>query len=255
MNEYEKKELEDVWTDTLLKINARRTKRRMFAFAGASVACVAIALAAGFVLSHGHRDVPAAETLVAEADIVLEDGTKVKLTDGSRLFYPNRFGEGERTVRLDGEAYFEVSSSVEHPFVVQFDGGSVRVTGTKFLAEAYPGENVRVILDEGRVELTAGDCRSVRMLPSQEICMDVSTGEIIEDYIVFKDERLGDIMQAVSALYSVGYRFSDESLSDVRLSCRLPRYDDVTRFMSLVEIVCRLRLHLADGTIFIDPGA
>src|SRR5690606_37792313 len=40
--------------------------------------------------------------------IVLSDGTKVWLNAASKLTYPSRFNSQERTVELEGEAYFSV---------------------------------------------------------------------------------------------------------------------------------------------------
>ena len=60
----------------------------------------------------------------------LEDGTQVWLQDGTELRYAVGKGDGERIVRLDGEAYFDVSHDARHPFVVETRELAIRVLGT-----------------------------------------------------------------------------------------------------------------------------
>ena len=42
--------------------------------------------------------------------MVLADGTRVMLNAETRLRFPEAFGDGERRVFLEGEAYFEVAA-------------------------------------------------------------------------------------------------------------------------------------------------
>ena len=46
----------------------------------------------------------------------LPDSTRIWLNSGSKIRYPDRFIGKERTIYIEGEAYLEVTSSVEHPF-------------------------------------------------------------------------------------------------------------------------------------------
>ena len=48
----------------------------------------------------------------ARYQLVLADGTKVTMNAASKLTYPVSFSDEERRVKLEGEAYFEVVSSV-----------------------------------------------------------------------------------------------------------------------------------------------
>ena len=44
-----------------------------------------------------------------KASVVLPDGSKVWLNSDSEIKYTNLYGDGERIISLDGEAYFEVA--------------------------------------------------------------------------------------------------------------------------------------------------
>lgn len=89
--------------------------------------------------------------LVSEAQpghrtsVTLSDGTVVELNSGSRIEYPAIFHKGERRIRLEGEAMFDVAHDEDHPFIVETFAYDVKVLGTRF----------DVIADSDRKEFTA----------------------------------------------------------------------------------------------------
>ena len=89
-------------------------------------------------------------------NIKLSDGTLVYLNAGSSLKYPVKFSKtGSRKVILNGEAFFEVSKDVKHPFIVQADNLDITVLGTKFNVNSYSEEaTINTVLVEGSVKLS-----------------------------------------------------------------------------------------------------
>jgi len=100
--------------------------------------------------------------------VTLSDGTNVWLNASSTLRYPSRFAESERIVKLEGEAYFDVSKGV--PFKVVSSGQTVEVLGTQFNVSAYPDEQqVQTTLVEGIVQVAAeSQSLSMRLLPGEQ---------------------------------------------------------------------------------------
>lgn len=85
--------------------------------------------------------------------IVLPDSSVVVLNSGSRLSYAEDWKD--REVLLEGEAYFEVQASPEHPFVIKSGELRTRVLGTNFNISAYPGDKrISVGVMTGKVELS-----------------------------------------------------------------------------------------------------
>ncbi len=91
--------------------------------------------------------------------LILSDSTIVHINSGTRLKYPVNFlGNKDRTVFLEGEAFFEVTKSNKAPFIVNTDKVDIRVLGTKFDVSAYQDdEKVSTVLLEGSVELYTSD--------------------------------------------------------------------------------------------------
>jgi ferric-dicitrate binding protein FerR (iron transport regulator) len=89
--------------------------------------------------------------------VILPDSSKVWINSCSYLKYPVRFTNGNRTVSLEGEAFFDVKKNTDSPFQVNInDNYSVSVLGTKFNVSAYPDDDrIETTLVEGLVQLNA----------------------------------------------------------------------------------------------------
>ena len=86
--------------------------------------------------------------------MTLSDGSKVWLNAGSTLHVDETFGKENRTLKLQGEAYFEVAHNRSAPFIVRTDAVDVKVLGTHFNVRAYNGESdIAVSLVSGSVSL------------------------------------------------------------------------------------------------------
>lgn len=83
----------------------------------------------------------------------LPDGSTVWLNCASSLYYSNSFSGNERLVRLEGEAFFDITQD-GRPFKVLANGTEIRVMGTKFNVKAYQKEGImRTTLLEGSVNI------------------------------------------------------------------------------------------------------
>lgn len=102
----------------------------------------------------------------------LPDGSQVWMNAASAIKYPVQFHGNTRVVELSGEAYFEVATKKEKPFIVQLSGNrSVEVTGTHFNVKAYTDEPViKTTLLEGAVTVKSDEAvRSIK--PGQQVRM------------------------------------------------------------------------------------
>lgn len=104
------------------------------------------------------------------SSVVLSDGTKVILNAGTTLSYPAAFVSGQREVKVNGEAFFEVSHDKEHPFIVSAENVKVKVLGTKFNVKAYDDDdNIEVTLAEGKVGVGLDTKNLIEIMPGQQI--------------------------------------------------------------------------------------
>lgn len=88
-------------------------------------------------------------------EMQLQDGTHVWLNAGTRFEYPPVFLGGERRVKIDGEALFEVTHDAKRPFIVETYAYDVEVLGTKFNVIAQKARNsFSTALLQGKVKVT-----------------------------------------------------------------------------------------------------
>lgn len=82
----------------------------------------------------------------------LPDGSVVTLNKNSSLSYNGRLDGKIRSVKLQGEAFFNVAPDKEHPFVIDVNGNSVTVVGTSFNIKTSE-EKTEVIVATGIVDV------------------------------------------------------------------------------------------------------
>ena len=106
------------------------------------------------------------------ASVTLPDGTVVRLNAGSSLVYTTDYGRSDRPVALSGEAFFQVKSDPDRPFVVRAGSLSIVATGTAFNVKAYPEEPfVTTTLESGVVNVRGisrqSDAFDIELKPCQ----------------------------------------------------------------------------------------
>ncbi len=99
------------------------------------------------------------ETIIAgnsPVELRLPDGTEVTLNRDSKLRYSKKMDrEGERRVRLTGEAWFEVNPDPGRHFRIEAGDALVEVLGTSFNVNAYrQNRRVEITVSSGVVSLS-----------------------------------------------------------------------------------------------------
>ncbi len=111
----------------------------------------------------------------SKSSVILPDGTNIRLNSGSRIKYANDFFHGERTVFLEGEAFFDVKPSEKIPFIVKTSDINIRVYGTKFNVKSFQEEkDVEMALVSGSVVIEKVDnkgniVQNIKIKPNQII--------------------------------------------------------------------------------------
>lgn len=166
------------------------------------------------------------------AQVLLQDGTSIKLNSESTLSYPKKFSLFRRKVALNGEGYFEVQSDQRRPFMIELNGVVIRVTGTSFNLKAYGDEDIVVSLDEGHVELIDDDNHVYPLEEGEEAvynrksqqCVIRSSVEQLSanDWpkytLRYYRAPLGEILDQLSKRYHVEFVAVSDTILDVKFS-------------------------------------
>ncbi|SEW39729.1 FecR family protein [Chitinophaga sp. YR573] len=102
--------------------------------------------------------------------LTLPDGSAVWLNAASSITYPTAFTGADRTVKVTGEAYFEIAKMADKPFRVKIsERTTINVLGTNFNINAYTDEPfTNTTLLEGSIGVMTGDNQQVVLRPGQQ---------------------------------------------------------------------------------------
>lgn len=175
----------------------------------------------------------------------LPDGTHVWLNAASSLSFPTVFSGKTRTVKLDGEAYFEVAKNPNFPFVVESGNQKVKVLGTHFNISAYSDEQVcKTTLLEGKVEVSSGNSKVI-IKPGQQTQLsgsgirvaEVDANEAIDwknGFIELDHEDIYEIMKKISRWYDVEVIYKG-NISNIRFGGSVSRSADISKILAVLE--------------------
>ncbi|MCR9012887.1 FecR family protein [Gabonibacter chumensis] len=193
----------------------------------------------------------------------LSDGTKVWLNSDSKLVYPVVFGKENRSVRLEGEGYFEVAKDESRPFLVQGRGAQIRVLGTHFNVSAYEQqEKVVTTLVEGCVRISNGR-DSLLLKPGEQAVSDATKIDVrqvdVRTYVawksgVFEFEKM-ELQQITAQLgrwYDVEFIYSDESLRHILFTGAADRHRDMSVLLGMIEKLSKIQFIKKDRIITVS---
>ena len=192
-------------------------------------------------------------------DVVLPDGSRVRLNGGTRIVYPALFGD-ERRVEVDGEAYFEVEHDARKPFVVVTGQVVSTVLGTTFNVHAYSeDENYQITLATGSLLVDGGpESRSVRLRPGEQGFFERTSGLLSlrrvnveqvlswqEDRLYFRAEPLASIARSLERQFNVDITIPDERLRRICFTGEFVDGENIHEIMRIISadsrILCRSR--------------
>lgn len=247
-----------------------------------AVLVLVLVLVSGFVwlfLRDSADAVPDQIEIVSERGVrkqlVLPDGTKVWLNADSRLVYDGTLETGStRNVRLEGEAYFDVTRNRNRPFVITTDRISIRVLGTTFNVKAYPDDGrTEATLISGEIELSVKDRPNEKILmkPNEKVAvvdhpqvpglmgssdekrLTLTIGNLskvqvadreyiretswINNKLVFKDETMEEIVPKLERWYDVDISLRDTRVKGYRYTATITEEDigEVLEAMQLIK--------------------
>lgn len=234
----------------------------------ASVAAVAVLFyMLGFSLQLTRED-PQQELVVIvengqKASVQLPDGSHVQLNSASELRYSPDFGKKSRTVKLTGEAYFDVESNPDNPFIVLTHSDlQVKALGTKFNIKSYPDDKEIIgTLIEGTIEVSAPQF-SEELNPYERISFDTKEMKFYKsriynvneaifwmtDQFVFDKETLENIAKMLERMYNVTFSFTSSDIKEIQYSGRIMN-NSMENVLNLITIVSPLQYTITGSHI------
>ncbi len=198
------------------------------------VAASVILIAGASILAYSYLGGPKAETY-ASADkameTIVETSTQISLNKNSAITCTDNRDNGEYTVKLHGEAYFDVEKNPARTFKISTEDLTVIVHGTSF--------NICEHADETTVTVTSGNVE-VRSNSNNAMVNNITRGgqvtchkngeiEVSEvknfnniawklRQLDFCDTPMHEIMEQLSKVYDFRYKFADEETANATVT-------------------------------------
>lgn len=184
------------------------------------------------------------------SSLILSDGSKVWLNAKSELRYPINFGNQNREVALQGEAYFEIEKDVNKPFFIRSNNHTIKVLGTKFNVQNLEHGYVSTLL-EGKIAITdtkteLGETSNLNFpillqpyqaYDGQQVTDEPDAYKVLdwkEGYFDFSDMTLEQACKKMEPWYNVSFVISS-ALKNKRIYGQISKNKSLRQVLILIE--------------------
>lgn len=201
--------------------------------------------------------------------LTLPDGSRVWLNAASSITFPVQFSGTNRTVKLSGEAFFDVKQDAAKPFIVQTPLQSLEVLGTSFNVSAYADDGyVRTSLVSGSVRIDRkghDDATNPALVlkPGEESLakaddQGIKRSKVDTQHIAtwraglftFHNEPVEEVMRKVARWYDIEVEYRD-GMAGKRIGGNVPRFDNIDRLMRALQSTGLLHYKMEGGKVVI----
>jgi transmembrane sensor len=194
--------------------------------------------------------------------LTLPDKSKVWLNAASSLTYTTGLSESVRRVKLQGEAYFEVTKDKTHPFLVETDNQEVEVLGTHFNISSYSDENsVKTTLLEGSVLIKPERSEERILKPGQQAILQGDAIKVVkadvveamawkEGFFRFNDESIENIMLKISRWYDVDISYQGKDIKE-RFTGKVSRSKNISEVLLILEKTKDVHFKIEGRRVFV----
>lgn len=200
-------------------------------------------------------------------EMLLPDGTSVSLNTHSILNYPEQFAGNTREISIFGEAFFEVKPDVLQPFIIHTSGLDIRVVGTSFNVEAFPGAGfVKVAVSTGKVLVypSGADPENGTLLQAGETATySQATGKVLKGVVddlnflswktgilTFRETRLADVFEALEKKYDTNFTVDNPAVLNERLTARFES-ETLDQVLETLALIFELKFESGDAEIIV----
>ena len=193
-------------------------------------------------------------TIIAEKgekkEIKMDDGSVIFLNGNSSITYENNFTE-ERTVKLQGEAFFKVARDTSHPFTIKSKDLETRVLGTSFNIKSYKDQVPMVSVNTGKVEVTPLKNPEYKVILTKDQQASfkenrkpkISKGDSRDfnawtrKMIILKNTSLEHTAKIIENWYDVNIQFADDSLKQLKITGKFndEKLSNVLKSLALIK--------------------
>lgn len=159
---------------------------------------------------------------------ILSDKSIVWLKGNSKLIFPAKFENDERSVTLEGEALFEVSKDVQRPFIVTCGSLTTQVLGTSFNIRSNEAGEVAISVLTGAVLVGSDATRKQIVHTNESIVYSPKKASVVNVHpsrkdihelingteydMAFNDASMHNVIQKIEKKFEVKINLEDTAI-------------------------------------------
>lgn len=250
----------------VLKSRKRTRRNRLYMLSAAAAAVLVVAgIAFRTLPEESVSGIVAHKTGFNEKTrVVLPDESVVWLNANTSLTYSADFISGVREVELCGEAFFDVVTMHDVPFVVHVSGNSITVKGTKFNVTAYGQESeISASLVEGAIVFDSEKV-SVEMVPGEQLVYNVLTEDLtkikvdtrssfswVNGKLDYASISLQKLLSRLTSLYGVEFRYTPNKYKNRNFRIKLNDNEPIEDVLSAISVILPIEYTIKEDIVTI----
>jgi ferric-dicitrate binding protein FerR (iron transport regulator) len=198
--------------------------------------------------------------------VTLDDGSVVWLRGNSVLKIPQSFSAVNRTVSLQGEAFFDVAKNAQYPLYVSTNYVNIKVLGTAFNVKTdEKHQNVETVLARGKVALLDKQWNPILdMSPGEKVTYDNNKNEYATEVVdvnvctawrlnqfVFENVTLREIVNQLSVKFNVNINLESTKLAQRKFRCVINEDESLPDILKLLKYLAPIQYRIEGKEIFI----
>jgi len=207
--------------------------------------------------------------------LILPDGSKVILRNGSKLSYSKDFNKTTREVTLVGEAYFDIThidtsakdgSNSPRPFIIHTGKIKTTVLGTAFVVKAWP-EMKKIVVTVSRGKVRVEDEKQVIAILTEDKQVDFSTETMLanktnvnaaqvlswtQDGMTFDNMTFKMLADQLGKRYDVQISFKNSNLERCPFTGRFNGTESLKEVMDILAATSKTSYRIDGQQVVID---
>lgn len=202
-----------------------------------------------------------------KGEVILPDGSKVRLNSDSYIRCPSKFGATSRNVMFSGEGYFEVVKNPKVPMVISLgEGISIKVTGTTFNLSSYKNDkDISALLLTGKITILRKEKNRVQefnVKPNELASVQKGCGIVgvvlpketfptlawKDGWLVFDETPMSEVIKKLERWHGVTFIVKDPELLNKRFTGKF-KEESISQILEMMERVSLAKYVLKDSVV------
>lgn len=200
-----------------------------------------------------------------QRQIELPDGTSVWLNAGSKLHIAGDYNARDRRVLLTGEAYFDVQSDKQKPFMVETGPLVTKVLGTAFNINTFDAEHIAVTVQKGSIAVQK-QAETISLLrKNQQLVYNIHTNDKqlhevkahaiiawIHQRLRFDNVSMANAGKTLERWSNKTFIYRNKAIRDCHFTVSFHEGENLREMLNVISALNNFKYEIKNDTVYFD---